>query len=77
MPDDDTDAGQRKEKFRQKKESSDSYRSKSARGHRSPMLWKMAPTLALLFRQGLSTALLTDMQEGFATLPGNTISEAF
>ena len=34
----------------------------------------------LLLREGLSTALLADMQEGFATMPGNTannISEAF
>ena len=44
------------------------------------MLWKMAPKLALLFREGLSTALLAAMQEGVARLPGNmanAISEAF
>ena len=44
------------------------------------MLWKMAPRLALLLREGLSTALLADMQEGFATLSRNmtnTISETF
>ena len=47
------------------------------------MLWKMAPRLALLLlmvKEGPSTALLTAMQEGFATLPGNmanAFSEAF
>ena len=44
------------------------------------MLWKMAPKLALLFCEGLSTALLAAMQEGVARLPGNmanAISEAF
>ena len=44
------------------------------------MLWKMAPRLALLLREGPSTALLAAMQEGFARLPGNranTISKAF
>ena len=35
------------------------------------MLWKMAPKLALLFREGRSTALLAAMQEGVARLPGN------
>ena len=44
------------------------------------MLWKMAPRLALLLREGPSTALLAAMQEGFLRLPGNmanAISEAF
>ena len=44
------------------------------------MLWKMAPKLALLLREGPSTALLAAMQEGFLRLPGNmanAISEAF
>ena len=35
------------------------------------MLWKMAPKLALLLREGPSTALLAAMQEGFVRLPGN------
>ena len=46
------------------------------------MLWKMAPRLALApsHGEGPSTALLTAMQEGFATLRGNranAISETF
>lgn len=46
------------------------------------MLWKMAPRLALLLREGPSTALLAAilMHEGCARLPGymaNAISEAF
>ena len=43
------------------------------------MLWKMARKLALLFREGLSTAPLAAMQEEVARLPGNmanAISEA-
>ena len=43
------------------------------------MLWKMAPRLALLLREGPSTALLAAMQEGFATVSRNmvkAISEA-
>ena len=69
MPDNGTDTSQRKETSGQKKKSSDSSRSKRARGHWSPSL------IVKDLRQ-LSAA----MQEGFATPPGNranAISEAF
>ena len=42
------------------------------------VVWKMAPKLALLLREGRLTALLAAMQIGFAKLPGimaNVISE--
>ena len=54
MPDNDTDVCQRKETSGD----SDNSRSKSARGPLKPILWKMAPKLALLLREGRSTALL-------------------